>query len=249
MNRGACRAAVLVAAGFLIGGPAAAQSAGSPGSVPDLSGFWERKDETGSGSFGGTLAKLPLPALTPEVIQANRQKAGTERAGYVVSFTSKWCMNLAYPFMMQHSAPFNILQTADEIAVVPETHAAIRHIYLDGRPHPGPRTLELTSTGHAIGRWEGDTLVVDSVGFADGDRVPGGGRTSPATHLVERYRLLEGGEKLSITFSWEDPKIYLKPHTYQLIYHKMPPGTYAFEEFCDASDPKQSGSVVEPPQK
>ena len=61
--------------------------------------------------------------------------------------------------------------------------------------------------------------------------------------------MLDGGKKLSVTFTWSDPTFYVKPHTYELQYHRSDPGTYAFEEYCHADDPKQSGSVVAPPQK
>jgi hypothetical protein len=71
----------------------------------------------------------------------------------------------------------------------------------------------------------------------------------PKSHLVERFRLSDGGKMLSVTFTWEDPDIYLKPHTYELTYHRSDPETYAFEEYCHADDPVQGGSVVEPPQK
>jgi len=120
---------------------------------------------------------------------------------------------------------------------------------MDGRKHPDPSHLEPSVNGHAVGHWEGDSLVVDTVGFLGGAGTPGGGRVGLSTHLVERFRLLDGGKRLSVTFTWEDPAIYLKPHTYELTYYKSDPGTYAFEEYCHADDPVQGGSVVEPPQK
>ena len=76
-----------------------------------------------------------------------------------------------------------------------------------------------------------------------------GGRVGPNSHLVERFQLLEGGRKLSVTFTWDDPSIYLKPHTYELTYYRSEPETYAFEEYCHADDPAQGGSIVVPPQK
>lgn len=218
-------------------------------SVPDLSGFWERKDDVGSGSFGGTLERIPKAALSPEVIAANREAAARQARGEVVSLSSKWCLTNQYPFFMQHSAVWDIVQTDHEIVQVPEVHTFPRHIYLDGRPHPDLAHLQPSVNGHAIGRWEGDTLVVDTIGFVGGAGTPGGGRVGPNTHLVERFRLRDGGKILSVTFTWEDSSIYLSPHTYELTYHTSDPGTYAFEEYCHADDPVQGGSVVEPPQK
>ena len=231
---------------FACVGPGVPRTAGQ---TPDLSGFWERKDDVGSGNFGGTLERIPRAALKPEVIEANRQAAERAARGEVVSIASKWCGTNLYPFFMQHSAAWDIVQTQDELVQVPEVHTFARHIYLDGRKHPDPEMLQPTVNGHAVGHWEGDTLVVDSVGFIGGGGTPGGGRTSPKSHLVERFRLLDGGKRLSVTFTWDDPGIFLKPHTYELTYYKSEPGTYAFEEYCHADDPAQSGSVVEPKQK
>ena len=228
---------------------AVGQSAQPKGPVPDLSGFWERKDDVGTGSFGGTLERIPKASLKPEIIAANREMAARQARGEVVSLGSKWCLTNQYPFFMQHSAAWDIVQTEEEIVQVPEVHTFPRHIYLDGRPHPDAAHLERSVNGHAIGHWEGDTLVVDTIGFVGGAGTPGGGRVSPKTHLVERFRLRDGGKMLSVTFTWEDPSIYLSPHTYELTYHKSDPGTYAFEEYCHADDPVQGGSVVEPPQK
>ena len=235
---------VSMAFGFLL---AASQFAFAQN--PDLSGFWERKDDVGAGNFGGTLERIPHAALKPEIIEANRQLAARQARGEVVSVASKWCGTNLYPFFMQHSAVWEIVQTNDEIVQAPEVHTFVRHIYLDGRKHPDAALLQPTVNGHSVGHWEGETLVVDSVGFVGGGATPGGGRTTPKSHLMERFHLFDGGKRLSVTFTWDDPSVYLKPHTYELTYYRSEPGTYAFEEYCHADDPAQSGSVVEPKQK
>jgi hypothetical protein len=218
-------------------------------SVPDLSGFWERKDDVGSGSFGGTLARIPRAAVKPEILEEQKRAAAAQAQGYVVSFGSRWCLTTPYPFFMQHSAAWDIVQTQDEIVQLSEVHTFARHIYLDGRRHPDPEHLIPSVNGNAIGHWEGDTLVVDTIGFRGGGGTPGGGRVGRGTHLTERFRLIDGGNTLSVTSTWDDPAIYLKPHTYEMKYHRSKPGTYAFEEYCHADDAAQGGSIVEPPQK
>jgi hypothetical protein len=216
--------------------------------VPDLSGFWERHDDVGGGNFGGILEKIiPKASLTPEVVKANQETAARQAQGEVVAFGSKWCLSNLYPFFMQHSAAWDLFQTDTEIMQAAEVHTFPRHIYLDGRKHPAQPVP--TVNGHSIGHWEGDTLVVDTIGFTGGGGTPGGGRVGKNTHLVERFKLIDGGKKLSVTSTWEDPAIYLKPHTYEMQYYKSDPGTYAYEETCHADDPKQSGSVVAPGQK
>ena len=220
------------------------------GRSPDLSGFWERKDDVGGGSFGGILEKIiPKASLRPEFVEANRRENARQNAGDVVAFSSRWCQSNRYPFFMQHSAIWDIVQTPDELVQVPEVHTFARHIYLDGRKHPAPDNLIPSINGNAIGRWEGDTLIVDTIGFVPGGATPGGGRIGANTHLVERFNVLEGGKKLRVVFTWEDPAIYVKPHTYEFIYHKSDPGTYALEEYCHADDPVQGGSVVQPKQQ
>ena len=231
---------------LLIGTVAQGQTAKAP---PDLSGYWERHDDVGGGNFGGIFDKIiPKAQLAPAVVKANQEQAARQNRGDVVAFGSKWCQTSSYPFFMQHSAAWSIAQTANEVVQISEVHAFTRHISLDGRTHPPKALLNSSTTGHPIGRWENDTLVVDSVGYIAGG-TPGGGRIGPGTHLTERFRLLDGGKKLSVMFTWTDPEIFVKPHTYELQYYRSEAGAYAFEEYCHADDPKQSGSVVEPPQK
>jgi hypothetical protein len=220
-------------------------------SVPDFSGIWERRDESGSGSFGGLSEGVPPASLTPEAKKANEEARARQLAGYVVSPASRYCMYLGMPFIMGQSPPIDIIQGKDEIMITSEQSSAARHIYIDGRRHPDPATYEPTTNGHSIGHFEGDTLVVDTIGFNDlgAAFVPGGGPRTSTSHLVEHFRLLDSGKVLSITYTWDDPKVYLKPHTYGIIYHRDPPDTYVYEDFCDAGDPAQGLSVIPPAQK
>ena len=203
--------------------------------MPDLSGFWERRDESGSDSFGKFGEKVPAAQVTPEVKKFNDEAKARQQAGYVVSFSSRYCQYLGMPFLMGQSPPINIVQGKDEILIMSEQSSAPRHIYLNGRGHPDASTYEPTTNGHSIGHWEGDTLVVDTIGFNElGARnVPGGGLRSKTSHLVERFHLFDNGARLSITFTWDDPNVYLKPHSYEIRYFKDPAGTYAYEDFCD----------------
>jgi hypothetical protein len=94
-----------------------------------------------------------------------------------------------------------------------------RTVHMDGRGHPGDG--ERFTTGHSIGHWEGDTLVVDTANFTDHRSpyqigIPSGAQK----HVVERYRLTEDGTRLEVEFMLEDPKYLLEPmsHTRKLIY-------------------------------
>jgi hypothetical protein len=136
------------------------------------------------------------------------------------------------PMMMASSPPLNIVVSRDEVLMGAEANRG-RFIYTDGRPHPDVKAPSYVPSGfgHSIGHWEGDTLVVDTIGFpprvCDSRRpvmlVPGGGRAKDTTHLVERYRL-KGNDELSVTFTWEDPTVFLAPHTYSYTYKRLPGG-------------------------
>ena len=94
-----------------------------------------------------------------------------------------------------------------------------RTIYMDGRAHPGGD--ERFTTGHSVGRWEGDTLVIDTTNFTD-HRSPYqiGVPSAAQKHVVERYRLIENGTRMLAEFMLEDPEYIAEPmiHQRELIY-------------------------------
>ena len=142
------------------------------------------------------------------------------------------------------SGGVHFIEQKDEIIFAGE-RGGVRHIYMDGRPHPSHWTP--TPAGHSVGRYEGDVLVVETVGMTAGAVVAGGLRT-PETKLTERFEVSADGRRLTITYTWDDPKIYQRPHTYQLFMERLPVGSYALEEWCDASDPVEQQSIVPPKQ-
>jgi hypothetical protein len=85
-----------------------------------------------------------------------------------------------------------------------------RVVYMDGRPHPKPEDLRPTFLGHSTGRWEGDTLVIDSVGFNEKQWVIGAFPTTSQLHLTERISR-PTLRTLSYEATIEDPGAYTKP--------------------------------------
>lgn len=229
------RAARAVALMLALAGGLAAQA-----THPDFSGFWEPKYTSGSGVFIDVFGKVDRAPLVPGLAPMQRPRGEHPAYGAKDPVDGSACRVLAFPFFMTSSPPFDILQRDDELMIISEREGGSRHIYMDGRGHPPD--VELTSNGHSIGHWEGETLVIDTVGFLGFAGVPGGGRRGPKTHLVERYRVADG-QHMTADFSWDDPSIYTKPHTYQLNYYKMPKDIYAFEDPCDSGDAKEYQSV------
>ena len=202
-------------------------------SAPDMSGLWLVQDP-GSGSWAEWYDNVPKPQLKPDIIADNQRMAASEAAGNVVNRAPRTadCPVGNLPMMMASSPPLNIVVSRDEILIGSESGRG-RFIYTDGRSHPDvkDRSYVPSGFGHSIGRWEGDTLVIDTIGFAprvcDSRRpvmlVPGGGRAKDTTHLVERFRLVNPDE-LSVTFTWEDATVFLAPHTYSYTYKRLPEG-------------------------
>lgn len=229
-----------------------AQAANSAGA--DLSGIWVRTDEAGSGSFGGTLARVPTAELKPAAraeVEKERQRQKEEeekllKAENGVYRTPARCGNPSITFMMQHSGGIDIVQDKDEVLVISEAPGT-QHIYLDGRPHPSLALWQPNGTGHSVGRWEGNTLLVSTVGMVAGGGIPGGGRKRPETELVQRFQLRDATH-LVVTFIWNDDALYVRPHSYDFTYEKQPDDSYSFESWCDVTDPAQGQSIVIPPK-
>jgi hypothetical protein len=235
----------------------------------DISGLWLVQDP-GSGSwtdfFENSTGRAPI---LPEIEKNRQESAARQRAGDIVNRTaaSDECpsgnapsYSALLPMLMATSRPLNIVQGREEILIGSESDRA-RFIYLDGRDHSivKSKNYKPTGMGHSIARWEGNTLVVDTVGFAPKTcdsrfpmmRTPGGGLAKDTTHLEERIQLVDNGEMLSFTFTWEDPTIFTKPFRYTYKYRKIPQGS-PVEEIDDARDAgyeqRLLQSVIPPPQ-
>jgi hypothetical protein len=101
-----------------------------------------------------------------------------------------------------------------------QTNPLARYIYVDGRSHP--EGFPLTFMGHSIGRWDGDTLVVDTVGIDDTSWLDTVGTPhSDALHIEERIRRV-AADRLEIDFLFEDPKAYTQPWRGKKVYQLNP---------------------------
>ena len=233
---------VSVALAFSTGGVPALALAASPQTGvsttrPDLSGMWLVQDP-GSGSFTNWYNNVPPPSLRPEIVKDNEALAAREAGGEVVNRAERFesCPVGNLPMMMASSPPLNIVQGRDEILVGAEANRG-RFIYTDGRTQPDVKSPSYVPSGfgYSVGRWEGSTLVVETIGFpervCDSRRpvivTPGGGRAKETTRLVERFRLVDS-DTLEVTFTWQDATVLTAPHTYSYTYKRLP-GAHPFE--------------------
>ena len=121
--------------------------------------------------------------------------------------------------------------------------AGVRRIYLD-RPHP--KNPIPSWNGHSVGRWEGDTLIVDTVGFNDKSWLFGG--MEPHTeeaHLMERIRRPGNGAFMEIAITVEDREALTSAYTYSRYYKKQPDTAEMAESVCN-EDPETWKAVSGP---
>jgi hypothetical protein len=243
-----------------------------PAAGARLEGDWVRIDPDGVGSFDGLSRVVPAAQLLPGVSGAGRgdgpggrggrggpEPTGPHAEGVPYIVVAQPCSGFGGGrgngglLINPDSGGVHFVEHKDEVIFAGE-RGGVRHIYLDRRGHPDPSHRTATPAGHSIGRYEGSTLVVDTTGFTAG-AVPGAGLRTTETRLVERFELSSDGERLTIVYTWDDPKIYQKPHVYRLYFERAPAVnsngasvSYALEEWCDAGDPIEKQSIVPPKQ-
>ena len=168
----------------------------------DLTGTWDMviDAKTGMHQF------LPLPKLKPGAQATLVKYQDYQKVGREYRDDPGACWPLGMPRMMTRFWPIQIIQLPTMVQLTTMFNNSVRWIYTDGRPHPPDAALVYTYNGHSIGRWEGATLVVDTIGMTDDHHwIQEGVPTGQKLHVVERYRMLEGGKAFEVEFTMTDP--------------------------------------------
>ena len=170
---------------------------------PDFSGVYGFGGGGGRGAGRGAGAAAPAgPQLKPGA-EKYRVVRGPQDTGRTAN-----CMPLIPPDAFGVPYEFQIIQNKDHLVIIHEYPGTFRIVPLDGEPHqvdPDPAWL-----GDSVGRWEGDTLVIDTIGYNDKTEIAGY-RHTDALHTVERLRRVDGGVDYEITI--EDPNVFVAPFT------------------------------------
>jgi len=197
--------AVAVSCAVAAYAPALAQTA------PDFSGRWGRnafnfepldngpqpvinlsRTPEGTSNIGQLVGDFKNPILNPETAEIIRNKGLQSISGHTYPDASNQCRPYNPPFTLAMQLGLQILQKKDGITILYDQDDQVRRIRLNAS-HPAKVTP--SPMGDSIGHYEGDTLVVDTIGIQPGpyamvDRY--GSPVSDALHVVERYRLIEG---------------------------------------------------------
>jgi hypothetical protein len=129
------------------------------------------------------------------------------------------CISAGMPQMMSMAYGMEINQSKDKITIYGELNDVYRRIYLDGRK-PQQRTLDdPTFAGYSVGRWEGDTLVVDTVALREDSLLDLFSPHSDQLTVQERIRFIAPGV-LEDRITATDPKALVEPHTMVRTYRR-----------------------------
>jgi hypothetical protein len=196
-----------------------------------VSGEANRPDFTGVYGSAGLPAGTTPPPIKPGAEKYRIVRGPDDIRGRTTLTTGNDCKPLGIPQTYITPYPFQIVQTPKLVVIIYEYPNAIRWIPVDGRKHqvdPDP-----TFMGSSIGRFEGDTLVVDAIGFNDKTEVHGFMHTD-ALHVVERFKLLPDGN-LQYDVTVEDPNVWQTPWTIPPRTFQRRPEENVAEFVCESS--------------
>jgi hypothetical protein len=174
--------------------------------LPDFSGVWEAGGGGGRGAGRGRGAAPAGPQFTAAA-EAKRKELASR--GLEDSQTAN-CLPPGMPGIMGQPYPMEFLLTPGKVTIVIEAYQQVRHIYTDGRPLP--KDPDPKFHGTSIGRWEGDTLVVESVGFSPLTELARNVPHSGKMRIVERFRLTDP-DTMTIETTIADPDVLVAPYT------------------------------------
>ena len=193
--------------------------------TPDLSGVWQRVRREGS-----RREALPMQPWAEEEYAYNRDPKQPGRGRIELDPRGAHCFPPSVNFLMTYSDPFEIVYAPGRILFLYEYDHWIRHIWM-GQEHP--KELDLTWMGHSVGKWDGDTLVIDSTGmYAKSWWTNEGHIFTSAMHMVERIRRIDPSTlEFSVTF--EDSGAYTRPWTEVRHYESRQDWNLLEKVWCD----------------
>jgi hypothetical protein len=155
------------------------------------------------------IGDLTNPNLKPWVKELMKKDTDEIDAGKIAFQPSAACVPSGVPNMFSFPNPLLILQAPKKVVMIKEGGMEVRHIYLDVPHSANPKA---SWYGESVGHYEGDTLVVDTIGFntktvLDVYRTP----HTEKLHVVERWRTINEGKELEVTITVDDPDSFYQP--------------------------------------
>jgi hypothetical protein len=218
-----------------------------PNGKPDFSGVWESRIPP-SGRFGApALPSIgPSPPVATFFNVAANIKEGLPFTPWAAELRKQRmaknsqdnpdanCLPIGFMQLHTHTQPRKAVHTKDDLVILYEPNYGLRQIFTDGRSLPD-NDPQPWWDGYSVGRWDGDTLVVETVGFrGDGWLDVGGSPFTEALRLTERFRRPTYG-RLEIDLTIDDPKAYTKPWTVR-VNQRLAPDDQLIEFICNENE-------------
>jgi hypothetical protein len=195
-----------------------------PDGKPDFSGVW-----LGGGPVGDIATGLPKGESLP-MLPATKHLVETQLAK---DDPQANCLPLPPPRATPY--PWRVAFTPTHAFFFYEMYG-YRQVFMDGRKHPPADEMFPSWWGHSIGRWEGDTLVIDTVGMNDKTWLDNkGNRHSEQLHLIERWTRPDLGH-LNVEYTIDDPGAYSKPFKVNFTAQLMPKNDELIEYICEENN-------------
>ena len=230
-------------------GAAASSKTGSSISSHDLSGVWVEKAGQSSSLLPSGQQEPPMTAWGKAQLKTAKA-ADPKKPGTGAIDPHSYCDPLGMPRADLTQQPIEIVQTSDEVYIFYEQDHSWRQVYMDGRAVPD--APDSSYLGYSVGKWDGDTLVVDTVGLNDKAWLDAAGHPhSDAMHVVERIRRTSP-DSLQMSLTIEDPKAYTRTWTSVPRMFQLKRGYELTEDYCVAPDslgPRKAASPSVSPDK
>jgi hypothetical protein len=202
-----------------------------PDGHPDFQGVWQHPyvpDMTKDAANQKGAGELPFtPAGADNWKSYDVSKF--DYTGHCLPFGMLRSMNVG-------GYPIQIMQNSKYLSFLFEQSQWFHVVYMDGRSHPAGKDLNPTWFGHSVGSWDGDTLVVDTVGFNGRTRLDTIGHPhSDAMHVIQRFTYTDP-ENLTYEVTIDDPKIYTRPWKNTRHFWRMKAGEELIEYSCDENN-------------
>ena len=219
---------------------AAATAHGAPGYEPkaykpktprDFTGLWENRGGIGW-QQGIAPGRAQNPPLTPAYQKIFERHLANAAAGHPTGDPTAGCLPQGMPRIMTMTYPMEIMMNELQVNIFAEWNGQTRRIFTDGRPLPPPEELEATYNGTAVGHWEGDLLVADTVGLRGDTNLESSGLPHSAELTVHERLWLASDNVLKDEITLVDPKAYTRPWTVTKAYYRAAPGAELIEYVC-----------------
>ena len=190
------------------------------------------------------IADLNNPNLKPWVVDALKKTNDTIASGKLPYTSRSSCRPAGVPEFLLYAGgaeSIYMIQTAKEVLMIHQANNETRHIYMNvpHSAHPAPSWY-----GESVGRYEGDELVVDTIGFNDRSVLDDHYDVPHTTqlHVVERFKLANDGKTLQVSFTVEDPGAFNAPWSGIVRYQPARAAAALFEEPCAENNVEHPGT-------